>query len=120
MAIFIIFRQGIEAHIIDKFVQGETHYYFVENKRTYISQRIAFKRAIIYCKKRSGLPLRRKRKRRAILIKPQLPILAKMPTIETIYENGIKKYKVIETGKKFKRERTALRNAFNYATKKKR
>jgi hypothetical protein len=37
-----------------------------------------------------------------------------MPTIVGYYEDGKKRYIVVETGKKFKRINNAIKNALNY------
>jgi hypothetical protein len=109
----------LEAHIKDKFEQGEIRHYFAEKQRTYISQRIAIKRALVWLKKNSPVKPCLKCKRKVNNNSQQLEAVITLPTIETIYDEGKKKYKVIDTGRTFIRYRSAVKNAINYATKKK-
>ena len=109
----------LEAHIKDKFEQGEIRHYFVEKQRTYISQHIAIRRAIVWLKKNSPVKPCRKCKRKVMSGSMQLEATIIIPTVETIFVEGKKKFKVIDTGRTFIRYRSAVKNAINYVVKEK-
>jgi hypothetical protein len=122
MSTWIKFKKGgIEAHIVDVCVQGDTVHKFLENGKVYESEHVAVKRAIIYYRKRlrAQINLKRrrnqpvKRKRKACAFDITAPIV--IPRILTYFERGETYHLVIETGKKFKRYPMALRNALRYA-----
>jgi hypothetical protein len=78
----------------------------VETGRVYARESTAIKRALMQYRKKygkSGKLLRRRRKYKIIrkrrILFMSCPI---MPTVNTIFENGEKKYVVWETGKVFK------------------
>lgn len=122
MSTVITFKQlNIKAHIVPVRRDGETQYLFRETGRTYKRERTAVKRAIIFYKRRVGIPERTVRKRRRVVRKRHYPKEIQpivVPTLNTIVtEEGVKKYKVIETGKTFKRYQSAVNNALRYAKK---
>lgn len=122
MSTIISFRNNSVLFIRDVCVQGETRFKLLVTGHVYHSERIAFRRAIVYYRRKVGISdktIRRRRKFR-IIRKRRKPIIIPPPIIPTIikyFEYGEVKFKVAETGKIWNEYNKAVNDAIQYIKK---
>lgn len=123
MSTFITFKKGgITAYIKDVCICGRIHHLLVQTGKTYESETTAVKRAIIYYRKKlksDGLVRCRKEVRRhrtkTLVLEEVLTEIPKPRILKFLNESNEIRYLVADTGKEFKKESMALRNAIRYA-----
>lgn len=114
MSTYIEFPNGDKVHIYDRFVHGKTVHIVIETGHIYQRESTAIKRSILsYRKRMYGSTLPRRRRERIIHYRGQT-IEASQPTIKSFYEDGILYHMVLQTGKKYKKLKKAMKKAFEY------
>ena len=116
MSTYIRFRDGEQAHILDRCVGTITCHIYIETKQVYEREKTAIKRALILHRKKLYNSTRARRRRVKIThIRREIPhYIPPIPTIVTHFEGKKRWHLVIETGKRFKRIENAILNAIEY------
>lgn len=114
MSTYIEFPNGDKVHIYDRFVNGDILWKVIETGHVYQRERTAIKRSILLYRKKVYGSTSPRRKREKILHCRGQSFTIVPPTVISVYENGILYHMVVETGKKYKRLKKALKQAMKY------
>lgn len=115
MSTYIEFQNGDTAHIYDKCIGSSTLYIHIETGHVYEREKTAIKRAITLHKKQlyeSGDIIHKRR--RIIHSRKNYVYPITIPTIVSKREGDKMTYCVVETGKKYKTIKKAIKKAIEY------
>lgn len=113
MAMLLLYKRGITAHVSDVIVQGEPQYVLKETGKMFKTQKGAFNGALRWCRKQKRRPERVKKQCANVHCCMKIKPLVR-PTITTFGKGEGMYFYVWETGKIYKLFANAVNNAIQY------